>query len=240
MNETIDEIKDWLAGSILAKLVGFVILFYTVNTIIWGLVEPLSMGYKFPNYYPIYHYSFASVLTFIGMYFLLKKKTIKTFNFQSLNTNDSDSWVTKQGTPIREVDKEGFLGKYISFNGGFHDQSQLKLDGVASTGDTLSLVYNPKEDFVFYVEITMSNKKGGQSQNGWFALFYNLRAPNYVSDLEWSYPIKYKVIENTWLSAKVNLTQATKKTFGKKGWQYDHIVGIKIRGTGFLHEISIS
>jgi hypothetical protein len=59
-----------------------------------------------------------------------------------------------------------------------------------------------------------------------------------VSAKEWAYPVKFKVIENTWLQSKVNLKIAVKKTFGPN-WRFDQIKGIKIRGTGFLHQISI-
>jgi hypothetical protein len=239
MRDLLEEIRDWITESFVGKIVGLFLLFYSINTILWGLIEPISVGNTFNCNYPIYHYSVVTIFSIIAMYFLLRKKIIRTINFQSLNTNATDTWVNKGGNHQRELNPGGILGKHIVFTGGFNDQSKLTLDGVTSTGDTLQIVYNPKEHFTFYVEVSMSGPNG-EKQEGWFALFYNIRTPSITSDLEWNYPIKFKVIENAWLSAKVNLKTATKKTFGKSGWRYDHIIGIKIRGTGALREISIS
>jgi hypothetical protein len=240
MNELIEEIRDWVSESLTGKIVGFVLLFYSVNTILWGLAEPISISYKFWCNYPIFHYVTVFVLSAIGMYFILRKKIIKTINFESLKSNGQDNWTTVEGKPERTIESDNVLGKYISFKGGHDDQSKFTLDGVSSTGTILNMIYNPKEQFILYAHFRLNPKKEGNSQDGWFALYYNIKTPYKESDHEWGYPIKFRVIENKWLASRVNLKSAVKKTFGKSSWEYSNLIGIKIRGTGSLQEISVS
>jgi len=158
-----------------------------------------------------------------------------TINFESLN-----NWNTAEQNPEREIIDDGILGKTIHFKGAERDASDFDIVGAANTGSVLIVKYIPLKEFRMYAKINMISEDKKDFKIGYIHFSHSLEKPiNIFGDDEWSYPVNFRIIANTWFISSLNLKKATKDTFGKDGWKFKEIRGIRIRGTGQLNAIMI-
>jgi hypothetical protein len=56
---------------------------------------------------------------------------------------------------------------------------------------------------------------------------------------EWAYPVKPISLEGDWLLFQVDLKKAVEQTYGKVGWEFEHLKGFRIRGNLSIANISV-
>lgn len=60
-----------------------------------------------------------------------------------------------------------------------------------------------------------------------------------MGQLEWNFDVQDESLKNGWTSVKLFIPEEVEKTFGKQGFVYQSLLGIRIRGSLFFSPIKL-
>ncbi len=233
MKDTISEIQEWISQQGYRKWIAFVIIFFSINTVIWGIVEPMNLSC---DNYSYYHYAAVLLLSILVFYRFIKYRVLKTIDFES-----SAEWQTIHGNPVLTVEDDKHSGKILRFQGTHADVSDFTIKGVGYMGSRFTIEYIPAgEDFFFYtkIRIVSSDKRQFRSVHLYFSFEHEIPIETFPGD-EWTYPLKSVIVADHLFKSQIDLTKAIKQTFGRDGWSYRGLIGLRVRGAGEIHSIYI-
>jgi hypothetical protein len=244
----IETIKEWLSQGRKEKIIGLLILFFAVYTVVWGLVEPiLSADFieciiKDPvkNWWK-WQFSLSIFFTGIIFYILWPSKTLLVFGSEVQDKKLNEEYKT-EGNPAISTINDGYYGNVYNITGDYiHDAIDWELSPHSYEASSISYIYQPRNNFILYLRVNLVSANGRVEQLKWIALRTDITiVPQSTSQEEIAYPVKGKSMGNGWLITHVNIHRAVKETFGRENWKYKSIRLIRIRGNANIHKIIIN
>jgi hypothetical protein len=179
-----DDVREWLRKGFAEKVVGFIVLFFGIYTIIWGIVEPLISADFVEKYFKdavkhwwklqIFLTSVISILLFIWLY---PKKIIQSFGTEIDDTR-LDKGYTVKGNPSIEISNDGYYGEIFLIKGEAKtDALDWLISAKADHASSVSYVYQPINKFTLYLRISLISKNKKKETNGWLALRTDISLP---------------------------------------------------------------
>jgi len=242
----LENAREWLEKGNWEKCIGFLILFIATYGILWGLVEPLissDIAEKFFGANALKHWwkyqlCISGLVSFFLFMWLKPDKVLQSFGTEIQDTYLTSGF-TMIGNPEISIINDGYYGDVYQLEGNFSvDAFDWNINAIANESTYVSYIYQPKSKFVIYLRISVISKKRNKEEFGWIALKTDISLPKGdKGQKEWAYPVKAKNAKFGWLGSHVRISEAVKKTFGNEGWQYNKLLGIRIRGTGKIQKI---
>lgn len=97
-----------------------------------------------------------------------------------------------------------------------------------------------KHNAKIYAQVRMTSRdRASQQRDGWLAFHIGEGAPKCFHEGEWHVPIQERPLEGGWVSLKLVLEDAVGRTFGRKGYVYERLLTLRVRGQISLTPITL-
>lgn len=93
-------------------------------------------------------------------------------------------------------------------------------------------------DGAFYLKVDVSSLDRMRVKNVWLRHVIGTGAPIKINPSEWSFEVQGEILENEWVLVKLSLDDEVKATFGKEGFVYQKLQGVRIRGSMAISPIT--
>ena len=145
----------------------------------------------------------------------------------------------KDPIPQFRMVEDSHFGKSLDINlpaGHFMDHRVNKTE-IKST--YIEFVIKPERDCVLYTELQIVGHNKPPVDNKWLAVRPGTDEPKAHGQgkIEWDIYVPESPMAGGWIKLGVDLPDQVKKTFGREGWQFDHLKKFRIRGNLSIAEI---
>jgi hypothetical protein len=236
-NEWFDGIREWLFENNWRRFLGFFLIAFGVNSVIWNFLEPANIN-QYVKYYPAYHYGLVLILSAILFTRLLPPKVLIQYELNSdASSFDVNNWITTQDTHAIHIVNDNITGKSLQFKGPFSAATLFEMKGVSRKAKFIKLLYVPEQEFLIYLKVAVYTQNKSSMKEIWVGLKDNILKPYKISSAEWAIPVSPKIKSNKWFEISINLDKITKKGLGTDSLIYNELLGIQVRGTGLVNSV---
>jgi hypothetical protein len=238
-----EKVSEYLESGLKERVIGFVILFVPVYSIIWNLIEPISVSdiikdsWVLKNWW-IFQISLSVVISGIIFYSILPKKILERFGLEARDTHLINGARIPNETQKPTITEDGFLGKVVNFDMPFSSHIDWDIKPIAQFAKSVSFICSPDVDFTLYLRIEAISGNGSKTRSIWIAMKQSIHKPE-GDNIEWGHPLKLNHFKNRWYIGKISLNKIVKDTCGKDGWKLRSLQGFRIRGKSLFHSLTL-
>jgi hypothetical protein len=233
-----EEAKEWIDSGVKEKIIGFILIFIIVYNLLWGFVEPFLIGTVLHDY-GYFHLFFSLAGSTIVYLYLTGKKRLQRLGFQPDDSDLLNSWTTTTGKPGLNVVMKSGYGKVLHIDGTMDDAVDCEIKYGAEKAKKVLITFIPEKLFTYYIKFRVTTIDKKNSKEVWVAFKTEVLVPNKVNDSEWEYPFNEIIDKEGWANSRIYLLKIFKDTYGLDSWVYLKLLGFRIRGTGFVRNITI-
>ena len=169
-------------------------------------------------------------------------RTISTLIFDFASSDvDTRGWSigSKGEKPSIETSIDDTVGRVVEIVPADNYHMDYKVSAAEKTAKRVEFVFKPGNSWVLYSKVKVVSSK--EARYVWLAIRAGVDQPSPLGkgSVEWSVFIQPKVIDKGWVSIEADLRPLVAQTFGKNGYQYDGLVGFRIRGHVTMSRILI-
>jgi hypothetical protein len=113
------------------------------------------------------------------------------------------------------------------------------VEQVQSLANFIEYYVRPKRDGSLYLKVDISSRDGTQVQTVWLQHIIGTGTPQQISPKEWCFYVQGEILEHGWNLVKVSIDDEVSSTFGKKGFVYQRLQSIRIRGNLAISPITL-
>lgn len=96
----------------------------------------------------------------------------------------------------------------------------------------------PRTDGMFYLRVQVSSRDGSQSKTVWLCHIIGVGQPHMITKSEWIFDVEGEILENGWCMVKIPVENEVAASFGKEGYVFQKLLGIRLRGSLSLSPIT--
>lgn len=237
----LENAKTYMRNGPKGKLIALIIILGVSYSLIWQLLEPLNLEF-IESHKALWRWILiltTLLITIFVFIFLSPRKNIEQFGFEPSDTNLSATYKSK-GNPSITIESDGYHGKVYSLKGVYEkDEMDWPVKHSAHKAQSVSYLYKSSDKFSFYIRVNVLSKDHSTQKPKWIKFDPSASIATTCTDQEeMIYPV---LAENQdgFLKTFVNLNKAVSETFGQKGWQFDKLLAIRIRGTVQIKKITL-
>ncbi len=112
------------------------------------------------------------------------------------------------------------------------------VDQVQSLANLVEYYVKPTSDGTLYLRVDISSRDRTQTRTVWLRHLIGAGAPHQVNPSEWSFDVQGEILEDGWTLLKLSVYDEVSSSFGKEGFVYQGLRGIRIRGSLSLSPIT--
>lgn len=137
--------------------------------------------------------------------------------------------------------KDGFIGKVVEIKSATGYKMEFDVPPGAIFGNFVEFAVKLEHNARLFTSIRVKSNNSTETKTAWLKYKAGIGAPYPVGrgNYEWCHPIKPINLGGEWLLFQIDLEQAVKETFGKKGWEFGELSRLRVRGNLSLAYISI-
>jgi len=179
----------------------------------------------------------------------LQKPFDINFNYLNNYNLELSDWKEYIDSQIPKKPDIGFgidpssVGKYLILTSHGRHCYDYNVEEKYINTKAVEFIYQFVEGSVPYIKVEMINLKTKQTKAAWFQLVYKNTTPEKVNFHEWKIHVKPKPYNNDsgsgWNSMYVDLNYWIKETFGMEGWEFNKLLGFRLRGNMRLAGINM-
>ena len=117
----------------------------------------------------------------------------------------------------------------ISDNGRY--SIDYTVEQVQSLANLVEYYVKPTSDGTIYLKVLLSSRDGSHEKNVWLRHVIGTGMPRQINSSEWSLDVQGELLEHGWALVKLSLEDEVARTFGKQGFIYQRVTGVRIRGS---------
>ncbi len=109
-----------------------------------------------------------------------------------------------------------------------------------SLANVIECVAKYEHNAKIYAQVRMTSRdRASKQSHGWLAFTVGSGAPKSLHEGEWHVPVQGQLLEGGWVSLKLVLDDAVSRTFGSRGYVYERLLKLRVRGQISLSPISL-
>lgn len=179
---------------------------------------------------------------------------IKSVDFNYPDSAKNHGWNVDIGSPPKQAPeptftslKEGLWGRVLKIESNLtklppnlgepnYCMDYELTDQTEQTANYVKFIFKKGKWYILYTKIIIKNKDGSKTNDVWLHIQIGKKLPrpdkNYKA--EWAIDVPMEKKEKGWItSAPINLKEMVKKTYGTigtEGWEFDRLIGFRLRG----------
>lgn len=162
------------------------------------------------------------------------------FNYPDKPTNHG--WqVVEETTPITLTpSSDNYQGNHLIIQSDNGNGIETNVRNTAAKGTTVKFVVKyGATQAPFYIKVMLKSQLGNKPDWGWIKVYSDTKSPKKNLEKEWTIYRVPESLEGDWKMFQVDLKEAVQSTFGKEGWEYDGIIGFRVRSPMSLAYIEV-
>lgn len=117
----------------------------------------------------------------------------------------------------------------IEDNGRYY--IEYAVEQIQSLANVVEYCVKPTRDGTVYMKVELTSRDRTQSRTVWLRHVIGTGAPRPINPSEWSFDVQGELFDDGWTLVKLQLDDEVCQSFGKAGYIFQSICGIRIRGS---------
>ncbi|MFX0194573.1 MAG: hypothetical protein ACFFCW_00500 [Candidatus Hodarchaeota archaeon] len=108
---------------------------------------------------------------------------------------------------------------------------EYNVEQVLSLANIVEYCIKPKRNSCLYLKVNVSSRDKTQRKTVWLSHTVGNTPPRELNPKEWSFDVQGMILENGWILIKLSVDDEVRKSYGQKGFMYQSLCCIRIRGS---------
>jgi|SRR6185436_20468552 len=147
----------------------------------------------------------------------------------------------KDGSPTFKRILDGHVGSALQIRSTTKMKTELVVDPAATLGTIVEFMVKLETEYRMYTLVRVQSKDAGKSKDLWLSYRVGTEPPKRLDVTWWEYqvPVTPAIQDGNWLSIRIDLVEAVRRTAGVDGWKFGQLKIIRFRGNLSLAHIAI-